>query len=84
MSEDAIREALTGIFRRVLRDEKLVLEDGLGGFDSIAYITLIAEIEREFRFAFSTREIHRMSTVGDFVCTIASRCSMASARDAGP
>lgn len=73
MSEAAIRERLTGVFRRVLRDEALVLDDAMGDWDSILYMNLLAAVEEAFQLRFATREVHRLGNAGDFLAAISAK-----------
>jgi acyl carrier protein len=73
MTEAAIRERLTGVFRRVFRDEALVLDEAMGDWDSIIYMNLLAAVEEAFQVRFATREVHRLSNAGDFLAAISAK-----------
>lgn len=69
---------LTEVMRSTFGDETLVLEpsmtaDDIAAWDSVSHITLIYAIEDEFGIKFSTRDIERLSCVGDLVETVNRR-----------
>jgi len=73
-----VTERLTEIMRATFGDETLVLEpamtaDDIAAWDSVSHITLIYAIEDEFGIKFSTRDIERLSCVGDLVETVNRR-----------
>ena len=73
-----VTERLTEIMRATFGDETLVLEpamtaDDIAGWDSVSHITLIYAIEDEFGIKFSTKDIERLSCVGDLVETVNRR-----------
>jgi acyl carrier protein len=73
-----VTQRLTEVFRGTFGDESLVLApemtaDDIAAWDSISHITLIYAIEDEFGVKFSTRDIERLSCVGDLVETVERR-----------
>lgn len=73
-----VTERLTEVMRATFGDETLVLEpsmtaDDIAAWDSVSHITLIYAIEDEFGIKFSTKDIERLSCVGDLVETVNRR-----------
>lgn len=73
MSEDAIMEKLTQIFRDVFDDDEITISaeitaQDIEGWDSISNIQLLVAIEQAFRgIKFSTGEVANMKNVGEMV-----------------
>ena len=75
---DDVTDRLTEVFRTTFGDESLVLEpamtvDDVAGWDSVTHITLIYAIEDEFGIKFSTRDLERLTCVGDLIETVRRR-----------
>jgi acyl carrier protein len=69
---------LTEVFRTTFGDEMIVLApqmtaDDIEAWDSVSHITLIYAVEDEFGVKFSTRDLERLSCVGDLIALIAQR-----------
>jgi acyl carrier protein len=67
-----IRTELIEIFRKVLKNEKLKLEDkftdkDVEGWDSMAQVELISEIEQNFDIDFTLKDIPRISSFGSII-----------------
>ena len=67
-----IMSQLETIFRRVLKNEALLLTDDssaetVPGWDSLSHVMLIAEIEKNFGIKFSLREMLSWKTVGKMI-----------------
>lgn len=67
---DTIWDDLTAIFRDVLDNDKLVLEEkttakDVEGWDSITHVLLIVAAEKKFRVKFTAGEIQQLQNVGN-------------------
>jgi acyl carrier protein len=72
VTDQAIYEKLTSIFRTVLDDNSIILhaetsESDIAGWDSFNNASLIAAIEKEFAIRFRTAELQSLRSVGSFV-----------------
>jgi acyl carrier protein len=72
VTDQAIYEKLTSIFRTVLDDNSIILhaetsEPDIAGWDSFNNASLIAAIEKEFAIRFRTAELQSLRSVGSFV-----------------
>jgi len=72
MSENEIYETLTPIFRQILSDENIKLSPSStaaehSGWDSLAHILLIVEIEKQFSIRFKSKDVQSFRNVGDLV-----------------
>jgi acyl carrier protein len=72
VTDQAIYEKLTSIFRTVLEDNSIILhaetsESDIAGWDSFNNASLIAAIEKEFAIRFRTAELQSLRSVGSFV-----------------
>lgn len=70
MNSQETYERLTGIMRKVFKDETLVARPEMTArdvkaWDSLAHIRLLLEIERGFRVKFTTAEIAGFDNVGE-------------------
>jgi acyl carrier protein len=79
--ESQCHERLTKVFREVFDDPSLQIEDdfnasNIPGWDSLAHINLIVEIEEEFGISFSTAEIAGFTCVGDVKKMIMQRAAL--------
>jgi acyl carrier protein len=68
--EEQCHKRLTKVFQETFDDASLQIKDeynasNIPGWDSLAHINLIVEIEEEFGISFSTAEISGFSCVGD-------------------
>lgn len=69
---------LTEIFRDVLNNPKIVLEDSLTaedveGWDSLNHIDLMYAIEKAFKIRFSLAEVGKLQNVGELADLIAKK-----------
>lgn len=67
-----ILNKLQEIFRDVFDDETIVLtnkttQDDIGDWDSLAQISLIVAIRKDFKIDFSMEEIGNLKSVGEIV-----------------
>ena len=72
MDTKTILERLIPIFRDVFDDDSLVLSadltaDDVQGWDSMAHIRLVLQVEREFSIKFSAGEVGKLKNVGELV-----------------
>lgn len=72
MDQNYIILKLTELFRTVFNDPEIVLNDQMtandvGGWDSLAHMILIAEIEETFEIEIKLRELNKMRNVGDII-----------------
>ena len=72
MTRDEILEKATDIFRDVFDDDTIVITPettaaDIEDWDSLTHITLIAEIEDEFDYKFSMKDILGMKNVGEML-----------------
>ncbi|MBK7172883.1 MAG: acyl carrier protein [Bacteroidales bacterium] len=67
-----IKNELTLIMRRVLKQENLSLKEDftdrdIEGWDSMAQVELIAEIEEHFNIEFSLKDLPRLNSVKNII-----------------
>lgn len=79
MEREEIRQLLNGIFEVVLNRPGIQLEDrmtadDIDNWDSLTNMTIISEIERQWKIHFKLRDIIRMKNVGDMIDTILAKC----------
>ena len=72
MSKQELLEKVNEIFRDVFDDETLVITEtttaaDVEDWDSLTHITLIKEIESEFEYKFSMKDILGMQNVGEML-----------------
>lgn len=70
MNIEEIKNRLTDIFRDVLDRDSIVLSQettavDIEEWDSLAHISLIVAIEKEFKITFKLIEIEQLANVGD-------------------
>ena len=80
MERKEIFEKLTEIFRDVMDNEEIVLEENttaedIEEWDSLAHVQLIEKIESVFGLKFSAKEMMSWDDVGEFVDSIEKRLS---------
>ncbi len=78
MQNEALLEQVQEIFRDVLDDEEIVLQDistaeDVEGWDSLTHIQLIVAIEKHFKIKFTSKEILSWKNVGELVDCLASK-----------
>jgi acyl carrier protein len=72
MTPDEIKSKLTAIIRDVLDDETITLTrettaKDVEEWDSLAHISIIVAVEKEFQTRFDLYEIKRLRNVGDMI-----------------
>ena len=80
MNYEDIVVRVTAIFRDVLDDETIVLRrettaDDIEDWDSLAHISLIVAIEKEFRIKFDLIELKPLQNVGEMFDLIQAKVS---------
>lgn len=80
MDRSEILKQVQDIFRDILDDEEIVLEDSttandVEGWDSLTHIQLIVAIEKQFKIKFTSKEILSWRNVGEMLDSIARSCS---------
>ena len=78
MERKVIFEKLTEIFRDVMDNDEIVLEENttaedIEEWDSLAHVQLIERIESVFGLKFSAKEMMSWEDVGEFVDSIAEK-----------
>ncbi len=78
MERKEIFEKLTEIFRDVMDNDEIVLEENttaedIEEWDSLAHVQLIEKIESVFGLKFSAKEMMSWEDVGEFVDSIAAK-----------
>ncbi len=78
MGRKEIFEKLTEIFRDVMDNDEIVLEENttaedIEEWDSLAHVQLIERIESVFGLKFSAKEMMSWEDVGEFVDSIAEK-----------
>lgn len=78
MERKEIFEKLTEIFRDVMDNEEIVLEENttaedIEEWDSLAQIQLVVAIEKEFQLKFPSIEIRSLANVGEMVDSILAK-----------
>ncbi len=75
MERKEILKKLTTIFRDVMANDEIELEESTTAYDieewdSVSHVQLIDEIEQEFGIKFTAKEIMSWEDVGEFVDAI--------------
>ena len=78
MVRSEILKTVQDIFRDILDDEEIVLEDSttaddVEGWDSLTHIQLIVAIEKQFKIKFTSKEILSWRNVGEMLDSIAAK-----------
>lgn len=78
MDRSEILKTVQEIFRDILDDEEIVLEDSttaddVEGWDSLTHIQLIVAIEKQFKIKFTSKEILSWRNIGEMLDSIASK-----------
>ena len=80
MQREKITSAVQDIFRDVLDNPSLAIQDGMtasdiDGWDSLAHISIITAIEKQFAIRFSLSEIDSLACIGDMIdCAARKSC----------
>ncbi|MBE6855426.1 MAG: acyl carrier protein [Ruminococcus sp.] len=80
MSNEAILNRLTDVFRDVFDDDSIVISaqttaNDIEEWDSIEHINLISAVEAEFGMRFQMKEVSGMKNVGEMLAILAERAS---------
>jgi len=80
MKTDEIKNKLTEIIRDVLDDETITLTrettaKDVEDWDSLAHISIIVAVEKEFKAKFDLYDIKRLKNVGDMIDLINTKIS---------
>lgn len=78
MDKNEIPPRLQDVFNRIFKDKSIQISDltsakDIDGWDSFTHLTLIQEIENEFKIEFKMRELMTMSNVGDMTDIIVGK-----------
>jgi acyl carrier protein len=78
MTSEEIHGRVTAIFRDVLDDDSIVLSpqttaSDLEEWDSLAHISIVVAIEREFRIRFELTELKPLANVGELLELIGTK-----------
>ena len=78
MDKNEIPPRLQEVFNRIFKDKSIQISDltsakDIDGWDSFTHLTLIQEIENEFKIEFKMRELMTMSNVGDMTGIIVGK-----------
>lgn len=78
MNRSEILEQINSIFRDVLDEEEVVLEEkttaqDVEGWDSLTHVQLVVAVEKHFGLKFPAREISEFRHVGDLVQAVEDR-----------
>jgi acyl carrier protein len=80
LNREAAVERLNAIFRDVFDDDRISITDhttaaDVEGWDSLTHITLILNVEREFRIKMTAAEVGSLKNVGQMIDLIVARAS---------
>lgn len=72
MNKEEIKVNILPIFRKVFKDEQLIISESTTAndverWDSLSHMTLISAIEEEFKIKFKLKDLVAMKNVGDLV-----------------
>jgi len=75
---EKVYKTLTGILIDVFDDDDIVATEDLtaakvNGWDSMAHIRLMIQVERTFKIKFTATEVNSFKTVGDLAESIAAK-----------
>lgn len=78
MERKEIMEKLQDVIREVVDNEDVILSDNLvasdvDGWDSLAQVLIVGEIQNEFGVKFTSGEINALANVGELVDAIMSK-----------
>lgn len=78
MDRSEILKQVQDIFRDILDDEEIVLEDSttandVEGWDSLTHIQLIVAIEKQFKIKFTSKEILSWRNIGEMLDSIVTK-----------
>jgi acyl carrier protein len=78
MERNEIAEKVRKILASVLKHEKFEMKDELTateveGWDSLSHITIISEIEEEFKIKFKLKELNKLKNIGSLIEIVQSK-----------
>lgn len=78
LSHGEVLARLTEVFRNTFDDDAIEINDtttaaDIEEWDSLAHITLILGVEREFKIKFKAAEVGSFANVGEMIAVIAER-----------
>jgi acyl carrier protein len=78
MERTAILSETTNVFKDVLENDQIILNDGTTAndveeWDSLNHIQLVVAIEKKFKIRFTSKEIQSWSNVGEMIDCIKSK-----------
>jgi acyl carrier protein len=78
MERNEIAEKTRKILASVLKHEKFEMKDDLTatdveGWDSLSHITIISEIEEEFKIKFKLKELNKLKNIGSLIEIVQSK-----------
>jgi acyl carrier protein len=78
LDREKVVDRLNHLFRDIFEDDDIAVTDAtvaadIDGWDSLAHITLILGVEREFRIKMTAAEVGSLKNVGQMIDVIAAR-----------
>jgi acyl carrier protein len=78
LNREEVVERLNHLFRDIFDDDDISVTDAttaadIDGWDSLAHITLILGVEREFRIKMTAAEVGSLKNVGQMIDIITAR-----------
>jgi acyl carrier protein len=78
MERNEISDKVTEVFRDVLGDENLIIQENFSandvdGWDSLTHIMLVVGIEKKFELKFLSSEILSWKDIGEMISSIKSK-----------
>ena len=78
LNREEVVERLNHLFRDIFDDDDISVTDAttaadINGWDSLAHITLILGVEREFRIKMTAAEVGSLKNVGQMIDIITAR-----------
>ena len=80
LNHDQVQARLTGVFRDTFENDDLTIDPSttaadIDEWDSLAHITLILAVEREFKIKFKAAEVGGFANVGELMQLIMQRAT---------
>ena len=80
-SKNEILEQLNAIFRDVLENDKIIINENTTGddieeWDSLTHLQLVMAIEKQFKIRFTSSEIINFNNVGEMCEGISSKITL--------
>jgi acyl carrier protein len=78
LDREKVVDRLNDVFRDIFDDDDIAVTDAtvaadIDGWDSLAHITLILGVEREFRIKMTAAEVGSLKNVGQMIDVIVAR-----------